>query len=82
MWDAFRMEVSNTGANPATTGWDDYEFLYNDTKTGVDTDTLVDDAVTSNDGNPVEMVPEPLTGLAMFGFIGLAAMRLPRRITR
>jgi len=26
-WDAFRMEVTNQSANPATTGWNDYEFV-------------------------------------------------------
>ena len=27
MYDALRMEIDNTGANPATTGWDDYYYI-------------------------------------------------------
>ncbi len=26
-WDAFRMEITNQSANPATTGWNDYEYI-------------------------------------------------------
>jgi autotransporter-associated beta strand protein len=44
MWDALRMEISATGANPTTTGWHDYEFLYNST------DTPVNDALGANNG--------------------------------
>jgi autotransporter-associated beta strand protein len=38
------MEISSTGANPTTTGWHDYEFLYNST------DTAVNDALSANNG--------------------------------
>jgi hypothetical protein len=38
-YDALRMELTNTSADPAVTGWHDYEFLY---KT---TDTKANDAV-------------------------------------
>ena len=27
--NAFRMEITNTSADPAVTGWHDYEYLYN-----------------------------------------------------
>ena len=74
MWDAFRMEVSNTGANPATTGWDDYEFLYNST------DVLVDDAASSNDAGAVESLPEPAGGAAILALVSLLmASRTPGR---
>jgi hypothetical protein len=60
MYDALRMEITNTSANPATTGWYDYEYI---TAT---TQTFQNDAVglTPND---LAVVPEPsslvLTGL-------------------
>jgi hypothetical protein len=73
MYDAFRLEVSNTGANPATTGWDDYEFLYNST------DTLVNDAVAANDGNPSQIIPEPASALAMIAFLSVLIARRPTK---
>ena len=27
MYDALRMEITNTSANPSTTGWDDYTYI-------------------------------------------------------
>lgn len=42
MYDALRLEISPTGANPSTTGWHDYEYM---TST---VDTPADDAVSSN----------------------------------
>ena len=27
MYDALRMEITNTSANPSTTGWHDYEYV-------------------------------------------------------
>jgi hypothetical protein len=40
-WDAMRMELTNNSADPAVTGWHDYEFLYNTT------DTKPNDAVVN-----------------------------------
>jgi len=31
MYDALRMEISNTSADHSATGWNDYEFLYGGT---------------------------------------------------
>ncbi|MGA3045289.1 MAG: hypothetical protein ABSD67_01605 [Terracidiphilus sp.] len=31
MYDALRLEVTNTSADPAVTGWNDYEYLYGST---------------------------------------------------
>ncbi|MGA2231285.1 MAG: polysaccharide lyase family protein, partial [Tepidisphaeraceae bacterium] len=53
MWDALRMEISATGANPTTTGWHDYEFLYDST------DTPVNDALGANNGGAVSMGQSP-----------------------
>ena len=39
MYDALRFEITNTSADPATRGWHDYEYLYNNT------DTLADDTL-------------------------------------
>jgi hypothetical protein len=41
-YDALRMEVSHTGANPSTTGWHDYEYVNGSTY------IAADDAVASN----------------------------------
>jgi rhamnogalacturonan endolyase len=41
LYDALRMELTNTSADPAVRGWSDYEFLY---KT---TDTKANDAVSN-----------------------------------
>ena len=40
-YDALRMELTNASADPATTGWHDYEYLY---KT---TDTKANDAISN-----------------------------------
>jgi len=42
-YDALRMEISSTGANPSTTGWHDYEYVTSGTY------VPADDAVSSND---------------------------------
>ena len=31
MYDALRLEITNTSADPAVTGWNDYEYLYGTT---------------------------------------------------
>lgn len=31
MYDALRFEITNRSADPATTGWNDYEYLYGTT---------------------------------------------------
>jgi rhamnogalacturonan endolyase len=33
MYDALRLEITNTSADPAVTGWNDYEYLYGSTYT-------------------------------------------------
>jgi len=42
--DALRLELSNSGANPATTGWNDYEYIYGP---GVSQYTLNNDAIAN-----------------------------------
>jgi len=42
MYDALRMEISATGANPSTTGWHDYEYMNSSTY------VAANDAVSSN----------------------------------
>jgi len=39
MYDALRMEIANTTANPSTTGWHDYTFI-NSSTTTVANDTV------------------------------------------
>ncbi len=46
MYDALRMEITNASADPANTGWNDYEYLYGST------DKPANDALPSN-GTPV-----------------------------
>jgi hypothetical protein len=41
-YDALRMEISKTGANPSTTGWHDYAFVTSGTS------IAADDAVSNN----------------------------------
>jgi hypothetical protein len=41
-YDALRMEITNTSANPSTTGWHDYEYVNNSTY------VAANDAVSSN----------------------------------
>jgi len=43
MYDALRMEITGTSADPAVKGWHDYEYLFNTTY------TPANDAVSSND---------------------------------
>jgi Polysaccharide lyase family 4, domain III/Polysaccharide lyase family 4, domain II len=42
MYDALRMEISNAGANPSTTGWHDYEYVTPNTY------VAANDSVSSN----------------------------------
>ena len=47
MYDAMRMEITNTSADPSVTGWYDYAWV-----TGADSQVLADDAVSpANHGN-------------------------------
>jgi hypothetical protein len=71
MYDALRMEITNTSANPAVTGWYDYNYI-NSSGTTVQNDSI---GLTSNN---VISVPEPGSFLAMAG-VATAALVRPRR---
>jgi hypothetical protein len=56
MWDALRMEITNTSANPAVTGWTDYTWV---TGPNDNNDEFPNDAASQQ---PTEViVPEPST---------------------
>jgi rhamnogalacturonan endolyase len=74
MYDALRMEIDATGANPSVTGWHDYTFLSPST-TVAPNDALA--LVASNSNSPI---PEP-TGLLFVGG-ALSALLRPRRRRR
>ncbi|HTQ40268.1 MAG TPA: polysaccharide lyase family protein [Pirellulales bacterium] len=58
MYDAMRMEITNTSANPSATGWFDYDYI-----TGSNTQTASGDS-TGLSAPLVFVVPEP-TSLAL-----------------
>jgi hypothetical protein len=65
MYDALRMEITNTSANPTTTGWHDYEFISN-------SGSQIDAGDTLGQSATVLYVPEP-TGLLLLA-IGTALL--------
>ena len=74
MYDALRMEITNTSADPSVTGWNDYEFLYGNTNI-MPNDAL---GLTASNAYSVQPVPEPAT----LGLLALAAgglLLIPRR---
>jgi hypothetical protein len=68
MYDAMRMEITNTSANPATTGWQDYYWI-----------TGSNSQVSDNDAGALaavnEQAPEPST----MGALSLGLLLLMRR---
>ncbi len=74
MYDALRMEITNTSAAPSVTGWNDYEFLYGNTNI-MPNDAL---GLTATNAYSLQSVPEPAT----LGLLALAAgslLLIPRR---
>ena len=53
MYDALRMEITNTSANPSVTGWDDYNYINGSTQVGQN------DAVGQAAVNSFQTLPEP-----------------------
>jgi hypothetical protein len=73
MYDALRMEITNTSANPSVTGWDDYNYI---TTSGT---TVQNDSIGQTTNN---IVPEPGSVLVLAG-LGIAGLaRRGRRLTR
>ena len=66
MYDAMRMEITNTSADPSVTGWNDYAWV-----TGANSQVLADDAVSQQ---VVETVPEPSSAALVVVAIVLAAI--------
>ena len=68
MYDALRMEITNTSADPSTTGWTDYNYINGNTHVGQN------DAAALAAQNSFVAVPEPggilLTGIAVVAFLG------------
>jgi polysaccharide lyase family 4-like protein len=70
MYDALRMEITNTSASPSTTGWYDYTYINGSSQTApVDSNGLTASNV---------FVPEPMT----VGLLACAASLLLRRRRR
>jgi hypothetical protein len=71
MYDALRLEITNTSANPSVTGWDDYDYINGGTTVGQN------DAIGLAAAN--DIVPEPRAALmAVVLAIPLLFLR-PRR---
>jgi hypothetical protein len=74
-YDALRMEITNTSADPSVTGWYDYAWV-----TGSNTQVLADDAV-GQQVTQVNQVPEPSSAALLMVGIALALLwrkRAPR----
>ena len=65
MYDALRMEITNTSADPSTTRWTDYNYINGNTHVGQN------DAAALAAQNSFVAVPEP-EGILLMG-IGVAA---------
>jgi hypothetical protein len=71
MWDALRMEITNTSADPAVTGWNDYTWV---TGPNDSNNEFPNDAASQQ---PTEIiVPEPSTAGLVMVAAALAAFRL------
>jgi hypothetical protein len=75
MFDALRMEITNTSADPSTTGWDDYNYINGNTKIGQN------DAVALAALNSLSAVPEP-GYLIWVGSLGMLARFRRHRFNR
>ncbi|HEY1683307.1 MAG TPA: polysaccharide lyase family protein [Tepidisphaeraceae bacterium] len=71
MYDALRMEITNTSAAPSTTGWYDYEYI-----TGANSQIDADDAVGFSANE--KFVPEP-TGIVGISALIVISRRKPKR---
>jgi hypothetical protein len=70
MYDALRMEITNTSASPSVTGWHDYNYITSST-------TQQNDAMALTADN--QFVPEPSCLAIVLGGVGLARRRRKRR---
>jgi hypothetical protein len=75
MYDAIRMEITNTSANPTTTGWDDYTYINGSTQ------VAPDDADAQTAVNDLTPEPTSMAGLAM-GAVFLMRRRRSRAPAR
>jgi hypothetical protein len=65
MYDALRMEITNTSPDPSVTGWSDYAWV-----TGSNSQTLADDSVSQQVAEII--VPEPSSAALIICGIGMA----------
>jgi rhamnogalacturonan endolyase len=70
-WDALRLEIDGTGANPTVTGWHDYTYV---SSSGTTTPFDYDGQVASN---TLTQIPEPTSLIFAVGAAG--ALLRPRR---
>jgi rhamnogalacturonan endolyase len=75
MYDALRMEITNTSANPAVTGWYDYNYLTYTTSTT----TQQDDALGLTANNEFAPIPEPTCLTLLAGSLAVPLLRRRRR---
>jgi hypothetical protein len=73
MYDALRMEITNTSADPSVTGWSDYAWV-----TGSNSQVLADDSVSQQVAETI--VPEPSSAALVVSAAALALVVC--RITR
>ncbi|HEY3788916.1 MAG TPA: polysaccharide lyase family protein, partial [Urbifossiella sp.] len=73
MYDALRMEITNTSAAPSVTGWDDYNYISGSTQIGQN------DAVGLPAVNAFQSLPEP-TGAGLVVFASVFSLRR-RKVT-
>jgi hypothetical protein len=69
MYDALRMEITNTSAAPSTTGWYDYDFVSGSPQ------------VNANDSIGLAAVNEQTPEPASLGVLALGSILLVRRRT-
>jgi hypothetical protein len=67
MYDALRMEITNTSADPSVTGWSDYAWV-----TGSNSQTLADDSASQQASEII--VPEPSSAAMVVGGTALALL--------
>jgi hypothetical protein len=69
-YDAMRMEITNTSANPTTTGWYDYTWV-----TGANTQVNPDDSTSQE----IAQTPEPSAAAILVVASAFAVLRRTRR---
>ena len=76
MYDALRLEITSTSANPSVTGWHDYEYINSNGSTNA---ADANDAIGLAAENQIVNLPEPTGGILFLAGISILPLRRRRQ---